>query len=199
MARNLDLTLIPLTRQDGREQTGWAGLHSALPPRRAARGRNLDNLVLCLDLEGSAGFTSEQYQQLLSGLAKTYYETSGSVTAALRATAETLNSFLLDRNLRGASRGQQVLGVLAMLVSRGERLYVGLCGPGHVFLQSAGGTQHIHEPQLSGRGLGVSRSTAVYFYQTDMSAGGWALVTPNPPATWGAAILEGGAAQNIET
>ena len=53
-------------------------------------------------MEGNAVLTQELQDQLLKRLAETYYKTPGSVTAAMRNVIESLNQYLLDRNLRPA-------------------------------------------------------------------------------------------------
>ena len=115
----MDLNLIPIARQNGEDQQSIPGLHIASQPRRPARGRRKDRLILYVILEGNAPMSPEGQDQLLAHLAQTFYKTPGSVTAALRTVAETLNQSLLDRNLRAASSGQQGLGLLILLVESG--------------------------------------------------------------------------------
>jgi len=103
MAANLDLNLLPVARYAGREYPELLCLHVAQPQRRRARGRENDRLILYLAMLGNAPLPPGQQEEALVGLAKLFYETPGSLTAALRRTAEELNKSLLERNLR--SRG----------------------------------------------------------------------------------------------
>ena len=81
----LDLTLTPLYRLDGQEQASLPGLMPAMPPRKTARGRDQDRLVIYLLLTGNAVFSTDETIQLASRAAVTFYETPGTLTFALRA------------------------------------------------------------------------------------------------------------------
>ena len=133
MSPSHDLLILPLSRSAGQEQPIVPGLHVAEPPRRPARGRDRDQFMLYLSLSGNAPLPSQQIEQLLQGSAKRYYRTSGTVTTALRTVAESINQYLLDRNLRNASTGNQAIGLLTLAVgvfgaSSGQAL-AGVVGP----------------------------------------------------------------------
>ncbi len=123
----------------------------------------------------------------------------GSVTAALRATAESLNQQLLDHNLKEASSGQQGVGLLMLMSLREERIYLAQCGPTHAFLLSSGGMQHFYDPQPTRRGLGLGRTTPVYFSQISLKENDVLLLTPQPPAEWSETALSGLYGQGLET
>ena len=126
----------------------------AAPPRRPARGRHADQLIFHLALAGNAPLAPEYQLEILSMLAKKYYNTSGTVSAAQKAVAEDLNQYLLDRNLRNASSGHQAIGLFTQIVLRGERISIAQSGTSHIFLLASSGAQHLYDPQLAGRGLG---------------------------------------------
>lgn len=191
MGTSFDLNVLPLARQAGQDQPGLTGLHVAGPPRRPARGRATDRLILYLDLAGNAPLSPGKMEQILVSLAKAFYDTSGSMTAALRAVAEGLNRFLLDRNVRSASTGRQSVGLLSLAAVRGEQLYLAQCGPVHAFLITAGQTQHLHDPQITGRGLGLSRATPIRFFQASLQPNDILLLSTQPPPSWSEASLTG--------
>ncbi len=198
MRTNLAFDVLPIFRRGGYDQHALPGLHLAVPPRRTARGRASDLLVLFLDLRGNAPLSPNQQTQLLNGVSRTYYNQRGSVTAALHAAVEKLNHYLLDRNLRSASSGLQTTGLLAIIAARGERVYLGQVGPIHAFVVNNNESQHLHDTHLAGRGLGTSRKTTIRFSQVDMVAGGLVLLSPAPPPTWTAATLREGHKMRIE-
>jgi hypothetical protein len=175
------------------------GLHIAARPRRTARGRQADRLILYFVMEGNAQLSPSQQEQLLARLVQTYYKTKGSVTAALRATAESLNQQLLDHNLKEASSGQQGVGLLMLMSLREERIYLAQCGPTHAFLLSSGGMQHIYDPQPTRRGLGLGRTTPVYFSQISLKEDDVFILAPQPPAEWSETALGGLYGQGLET
>ena len=62
----LDLTLTPLYRADGEDQPSLPGLMAAVPPRKVARGRNDDRLIVYLHLSGNAVLSNAQCIQAAS-------------------------------------------------------------------------------------------------------------------------------------
>ena len=155
----MDLKLIPLTRHNGQDEHKLPGLQVAAPPRRPARGRKQDRLILYLDFEGDKSLPNEELEQLINNLAQTYYKTGGSVTAALRAVADDLNKQLLEHNLHSTSSEDQIVGLLNLITIRNDRLYLAQCGPMHGFLITESGVEHFHDPQPAGlRALQVDSS-----------------------------------------
>jgi hypothetical protein len=198
MTSSLDLILLPLVRHGGRDYPELFGLYTATPPRRAARGRSADQLVIHYSQEGNAPLTSKALNKLLDHLSATYYKTSGSATSAMRAIAETFNQYLLERNLRGASRALQSVGILTLLVLRGSRLLLAQCGPTHGFLVKSDGVQHLHDPQVAGRGLGLSRATNLNYHQADLEHGDYFLISTTPPPEWTTTALREYRAMELE-
>src|SRR4030042_462282 len=106
MNSSLDLNLLSLARQGGNDQAELPDLYAVTPPRRTARGREADSLIIYLSMSGNSPLSTEAHTQLLQRLAEKFYKTTGSLTAALRTVVEALNLFLLDRNLRSTSVGR---------------------------------------------------------------------------------------------
>jgi len=186
-----DLNLLSLTRRNGQDIPEPGGLHIAAPPRRMARGRQPDRVILYFCQEGNAPRTAEQQSQLMKRLAQTYYSTPGSVTAAMRNVAESLNQYLLDRNQRAANAGRQEVGLLGIITVREERLYLAQCGPLQAFVISASGVQHDYDPQTARRGLGLGRSTPIYYAQAELAAGDTVIISPQPLPAWTPGTLSG--------
>ena len=184
MAKNLDLTLLPLYRLSGNELPSPPGLQAVVPPRRPARGREKDRLIVHLTLGGNAPFSTASYLQLTSVAAEEFYRTSGSVTAALRAAAVAVNGDMLERNLELSGQGRYSVGLLILCALRGNQLYVLEAGTTHVYWMADRERVHIHEPALSGRGLGMGQATNVYLSQLPIYAGGRLLLSPKLPPAW---------------
>lgn len=191
MTTPLDLILLPLNRQNDRDLAELPGLHAASPPRRAARGRSMDNLVLHLALEGTAPLSPKGYQKLVEHLVATYYKIPGSATTAMRMVSTWLNDYLIERNLRGASRSMQSIGLLTLAVFRSTRLYLAQCGPTHTFLIQADGFKHFYESDLSGRGLGLAKAANVRYHQMLLAPADLVLISANPPTIWTPKLLNG--------
>ncbi|HWQ83993.1 MAG TPA: hypothetical protein VN363_05470 [Anaerolineales bacterium] len=189
MSQALDLHLFSLVRSAGQDQTEPSGLHVASPPRRAARSRKADQLVLHLSLAGNAPLAPAHQDQLLARLAQVYYQSSGSVTAALRSLAEALNKYLLERNLKNAGSGRQAIGLLSLVVFKENQLYLAQSGPVHAYHLTAGNAQHIFDPQISGRGLGLSRNTPIRFFHALLEPNDTLLVATEADPSWSQVTL----------
>jgi hypothetical protein len=164
-------------------------LLTALPPKRAARGREDDRLITYLTLSGNTPFTSAEYNQLSAMLVERFYKSPGALTSALRASADALNQFLVERNLRTTGKGQYVVGRLVLGVLRGGQAFLAQCGPTHIFHLTSEATRHIHEEQLAGRGLGASQATPIHFAQVDLHPGDVLAVCFALPAGWEETLL----------
>jgi hypothetical protein len=185
----LDLSITPLYRLNGEEQASLPGLMAAVPPRKAARGREPDRLVVYLLLTGNTVVLTGEYVQLSSRAAEAFYRTPGTLTSALRAAADSINKALLERNMSTSGRGQYAVGWLALAAMRETQITLLLSGPMHVFLLGARGPQHIFDT-LSGKGLGLSQSLPYYFSQLSLQPNDHLLFCGKVPSAWEAALAE---------
>jgi hypothetical protein len=179
-----------LHRQAGKDKANLVGLHAAAPPRRAARGRKSDQLIILLSFDGEQPFTDQRISELLGRLERGFYETPGSLTSASRDMIEELNSLILNINLRNAGSRPQITGTISVLVVRNEDLYLAQSGPGHLFVLTPKKVEYINDPQAAGRGLGVSRTATIHFAQMPLLAGYRLLFTPEIPETWNAETFQ---------
>ena len=147
-----DLTILPIHRINGQESAELPGLLAVTPPRRTARGREHDNLIVYLMLSGNAAFSTVELKALLNSTATSFYQTSGSLTFAMRKAAEGINAALLERNLAATGRGQYAFGYLALAAVRAEQCTLLLSGPTHAVWVSEGKSRYIHDAALSGKG-----------------------------------------------
>ena len=184
MNSSLDLNLLHLARQGGNEKNELPDMYAVTPPRRAAHGRETESLIIYLSMTGNSPLAPESHAQILQQLAHKYYDTPGSLTSALRSVAEGLNQYLLDRNLRSTSAGRQGIGQLILVALRADSLYIAQCGNVHVFLLTLKETQDLYDPQSSGRGLGLSRTTAMRFLQTKMDPDDYLILATQPTPEW---------------
>lgn len=160
------------------------GLLLMTPPRKPARGREQDRILVYLLLTGNASFSSAEYTQLASDAANKFYQSTGSLTHALRAAAEFINQILLERNMSTSGRGQYVIGWLILAALRESQCTLLLSGPVHAYWFSQSGARHIHEPGISGKGLGLSQSLAIHYSQTALQSGDRLLFCGKVPTAW---------------
>lgn len=191
-----DLHLLPLHRRAGEDTTDpLPGLYLASPPRKAARNavarsRQTDQLILHLTFTGTATLNADLQNQLLSRLTETYYQTSGAATSAIRALVESLNAFLLDRNLRAESKGLQTAGLLTALILRQDQLLIAQSGPTHVFTIEENQYQHFYDPQTASHGLGLGKVAGLLTNYLTPAPGTLLLLSPAPPTAWNNPALQ---------
>ncbi len=180
----LDITLSPIYRINAQEHPAMPGLLVLTPPRTAARGREQDRLIAYLLLTGNSTFTTTEYMQIAENAAKVFYATSGSLTNALRVATESINKALLDRNMDSSNRGQYALGWLTIAAVRETQCTFLLSGPMHVYHFGQTETRHVFEPNVSGKGLGMSQTTSIHYAQVTMQAGDRLLFCGKVPGAW---------------
>ena len=184
MTTDFDLTLLPLYRLDGRELAAPPGLLVIMPPRKPARGRERDRLLVHLTLVGNAPASTANYMQLTARTAESFYETAGSLTAAMRTAAETLNAELLGRNLSTSGQSLYAFGYLTLGALRRDEFYFLQAGPTHIFTMTDGAPEQTHDPQLAGRGLGISQNTKHYLSRKRVAPAGRLLLAGKLPTEW---------------
>lgn len=180
----LDLTLSPIYRINGQEIPSLPGLLVQLPPRSPARGREQDRLFVYLLLTGTATFSTTEYLQVAQEAANVFFQTPRTLTGALRAATEAVNTNLLNRNMNSSTRGQYAVGWLTMGSLRGEQLTLSMSGPMHAFWHGQSETRHIHEPNASGKGLGTSPNISIYYTQVTLGAGDRLIFLGRAPSAW---------------
>jgi hypothetical protein len=184
-----DLNLLPFYRIKGQEWPQLPGLLAMEPPRRTARGREDDYLVIYLTFSGNDPISVSEYNQTATQMAQRFYQTGGSLTSAIRTVAETLNLSLVDRNLRTTGKGQYIIGRLILGVLRGAQFVFAQCGPTHLFHLTGTETRQIHDAQISGRGLGIAQATPLYLAQINMKPGDQLILCADLPSGWDAVLL----------
>ncbi|MEL6149371.1 MAG: hypothetical protein AAFR56_07080, partial [Chloroflexota bacterium] len=109
-------------------------------PKNASRGREADTLYV-LVLPSGQPAASLFYEQLAEMAAERYFNSSGSVTAGLRAMYDLMNRNLLDHNKAGG-RVYEVNMMCAVLHDR--NLILSRCGLGMAVLKN--GDQTLYFP-----------------------------------------------------
>lgn len=185
MSAKLDLTVVSLYRVDGQDEAYLPGLFCAPAPRRAARGRGEDRLVLQLFAPPELGLSAEAQASLLQDMANGYFRTAGAVTSALREQVERLNTYLFQRNQGSPPAGA---AQLSLMLLREERLTLAQCGPLHGF-QLGKSIHHYYDAQGAGRGLGLGQNAQMRFYQFELHPGERLLSLAQLPASWNESTL----------
>jgi hypothetical protein len=107
------------------------GLLAQPAPGKAARGRERDYLFCHLTLSGAPEEAGPLADELVKGISTRFYQSSGSVTSALRRAVLDLNERLLRHNL-SARRNHE--GALTCAVLHGSELFTLQVGEALAFL-----------------------------------------------------------------
>jgi hypothetical protein len=184
MADELDITLLPLYRINGQDASTLPGLQALTAPRRAARGRERDRLLVYLNLGGNAPLTPDDFSQLISKISDNFFQTAGSLTSALKAAIEATNTFLVERNMKTTGHGQYIMGTLVLGALRDSQLYIVQSGPTHALYLGENNAQHFHDPQLAGRGLGFSQTARIFYSHVEIHPGDRLVFALQMPGAW---------------
>lgn len=185
----LDLNILPIRRINGQEAADIPGLLALNPPRKTARGREQNSLILYLAPAGNVPLTAAELSQLAGEAANAFYQFPGSLTSAMRSAAADINAKLLARNLASAGQGQQVLGLLIMVAIREHQCTLLLSGPTHAVWVTDGGSRHVYEPVLSGKGLGSGQNVSAYLSQVELRPQDLLVLCATFPKDWEADLL----------
>lgn len=98
------------------------GLLAQAPPDNTARGREGDSLFVHLSLSGQPSDYQNLAHDLVEAIGRRYYETRGSVTAALRTAILQANQLLLNFNVSRTGVARE--GAITCAVLRGQELFV---------------------------------------------------------------------------
>ncbi len=191
-----DLNLLPLPNPNGQADKPLPEFHAATPPRRSARSRAEDQLIIALFLNSNEESASSLAQSYIEKMEHIFFKTSGSVTAALRTLVETMNMTLLEQNLRDAQN--RVTGGLTIAAVHKRYLYLVQSGPVHAFTINHEGLTHYHDPSQSDRGLGLSRTPSIRYFQAELGTGAYYFAAESAPETWTEERLLSGGFPGIE-
>ncbi len=180
----LDIHLLPVSRYLNRDLFDRTTLHASEPPRRAARSRGSDRLVLYLVMKGDLVLSPDKQKELLVELAQKYYASPGSVTSAMKGVAEDLNHYLLEVNRLASEKGRQGLGLFCQWVIREEQFYLALSGDVQAYWITEQGTQILSAGEMSARGLGLVRSAPVSFSQVRYQPNNTLIISGKSDPVW---------------
>ena len=146
------------------QQAAPPGLAVELAPSRPARGRDRDTLFVHLNLTSRDTPSTGLYHGVVDALARAYFDSSGSVTAALRQAIRAANEHLMHYNMRIEGVDKQQAGVTCAVL-REEEMFVVQAGMALAFFSHQGQLERL-PPQLPGHvtplGMGYGVDTRFY-------------------------------------
>lgn len=178
-----DLSLLPFPISSPGSPL-YPGFLVIQPPRKPARGRENDILILYFKLHGKSNITGTGLKAWLENKAAIYHHNSGTVTSGIRSIFEEINQDLIERNSRFAKENGQVSGSLKVMVLKKDILYVAVCGAGSAIQVTGNEVQYVIDDEDSGRGLGFKQKMNVRFNQTNVKNGDLLFFVNDPPDFW---------------
>lgn len=167
-----------------------AGTLAQTAPRRAARGRADDYLLLNMALRTSRHATPSMIDHLAQLSSRAYYGTPGSVTSAIREAAAIVNDRLVDANQREETP-TQFQGNWMGAVLRGRDLYIGQAGRGQAILIRPGTVTRFTSQEADERPLGVSITPFIRYHHLEVKAGDLIVLSTASSEVWSDATLSG--------
>lgn len=192
-----DIYFLPINIAQGKEQADLPGLFVAEAPKRTARGRDNDVLILFISLLGDVARLHTSLEEIFLVLTDTYYNTPGSVTSGLQAVIRQLNELLLGINLHN-KEDEQILGKLNLAVIRRDLLFLAQGGSTHTYLLFKENVIDNFDPNSTPRALGLGRSVTPRFTQQQIQTGSLYLFCAEPPEAWIANVLISGMQFSLE-
>jgi hypothetical protein len=180
-----------VNQENGSEHSTLPGLIAITPPRKAARGRESDTLIVLVSINGAAGITGDSLNNWAYKKAETFYQTAGTVTFAMKTLVESMNHDLLERNLRRAKDGARLSAALSLVVLRRESLYLVNVGQAHSFFANAAESLEFFDAETQTRGLGVDQMLTCRFNQKEIQENDVLVISCQPPEIWKAETFSG--------
>ncbi len=195
-----EIQFLNFQRENGKETDPSSYVFVFDPPKNVERGREQDNLLIYMMFSGNASPDTISPEPLAKDLSNTFYNSLGSLTFALKLVVEKFNTYLVDENMRSTSKGNYRFGCVVLCNLRGNLLYIVQSGPTIVH-QLGSEAKTFYDPNLAGKGLGISPTPKMYFSQAKLEEGDTFLVTVEQPKEWEQAVASfrpGTALDNIK-
>lgn len=166
------------------------GAIALAPPRRTARGRSEDLFFGALSIDSTDPVIAAHSTQLIQSASEVYYGTPGSITAALRETAESINDQILYLN---QEQGSEKLSSASLILSilRNNHLYVAQAGPAQATLIRSGQVNRMLSEEVAAHPLGIAVETHLRFFHLEALPHDLLLLTPSNQKYWSGPTLSG--------
>jgi hypothetical protein len=147
------------------------GAIAMAPPRRSARGRDLDTFFGLVTMAQQPGEPAAFYERMSNLISQQYYTNGGSITAALREAITTANASLLAENM---NRDQPAYAGCACAVLRSSEVIIASMGSARAFLLRADMIERLptdSELREQSLPMGAKESPSIRFYRREVRAG----------------------------
>ncbi|MGD0807015.1 MAG: hypothetical protein ABSA10_06065 [Anaerolineales bacterium] len=165
-------------------------------PRRAARGRTGEILFVALDLQTRTPMPAAELDRLSALMAQVYFETPGSVTAALRAAFVAANAEVLPFSQATTPIGPMTSGMVQLhalcAILREGDIYLGFAGNVLGLLIHENNVE-VYPPagDSPSRALGTMLNVDLRYGHSSLSGTTTVILAASPVPGWSAAVPSG--------
>lgn len=174
----LDLILRPIANQAN------LPVYMTTAPKRSARGREDDILLIYLGFTGPNPVPDADLKKWQERLAALFFQSSGSVTNALKVVVEALNKPLFLENDRFEEASTWRTANLCLVVLHHGTLFISQDGKTRAMLIRQNSRTLLFDPTLDSRGLGVTALPKPHFFQSELADGDVLLLSTDFPEAW---------------
>ncbi len=192
-----DQRVINFQTENGQEVEPEAVVFQLEPPADAFRGRADAFLTAYLMLNGNSADPANSVEHIKNLLVTGFYNFAGPLTSALKNAVEQINTMLMDANLRTTSKGQYRFGCIVLVCHHQNKLTIVQSGPVRAYLIGSP-IKEYYDPNLAGKGLGISPTPKMYFSQTPVTIGDSLLVSLEQPESWHSVLMNMSAGKTPE-
>lgn len=166
------------------------GFFAVASTKRCARGREDDSLIVFLAQKNGEELALETLKKWFETLSSLFYNTAGSVTSAMRAIVNALNTNLMELNLKLTERSEPNTAALLLAVIHHDTLFAAQAGIAQAMVLQAGQTRLLFDQDLDERGLGSNEIPQLRFFQEALGDNAVILLSVEFPTDWQAGQLE---------
>jgi len=165
-------------------------------PRRAARGRTGEILFVALDLQARTPMPAAELDRLSALMAQVYFETPGSVTAALRAAFVAANAEVLPFSQAATPIGPMASGMVQLhalcAILREGDIYLGFAGNVLGLLLHENNVEvYPSAGDSPSRALGTMLNVDLRYGHSSLSGTTTVILAASPAPGWSAAVPSG--------
>jgi type II secretory pathway pseudopilin PulG len=186
----IDFHTYSLKITDGAEVPATGEYQVMASSLKSHRHRKGEILAFLLDRKNSSAIPELELRKINSEAGKAFFETPGSVTNALQRAAGSINSALLERNLKAES-GEPVYAAACFVVVHNGYLFTAQTGGSHILEMGNDAFIHFQSADTNDRGLGAARRFTLNFQQSALAAGDLVILSTQIPNTWDEEHLKG--------
>jgi hypothetical protein len=164
-------------------------------PRRAARGRSNEILLTALDLHSRSVLPVSEADRVADRMAKVYFETPGSVTAALRACFTAANAEVLPFNqissTPGTGAGVPQLNAICAVLRENDLFFVYAGDILVLVVRDSGVEQYPAPGDTPARALGITLNVDFRYGRSALTGPATLILAASPAPAWSASAPTG--------